>query len=157
MSLRSLVLVACAALLSNMWASTAHAERASLRVTLTGIQEVPGPGDADGTGSAEIRVDSGEDQLCWDLHARQVDVVTAAHIYRGAAGIVGSPIITLTTPDADGHSRGCLAIDDAMVRELAMRGHEYYVNVLTEAHPEGAIRGQLRGGSTRPRGLLVDH
>lgn len=155
--MRSLVLVACAALLSNMWASTAHAERASLRVTLTGIQEVPGPGDADGTGSAEIRVDSGEDQLCWDLHARQVDVVTAAHIYRGAAGIVGSPIITLTTPDADGHSRGCLAIDDAMVRELAMRGHEYYVNVLTEAHPEGAIRGQLRGGSTRPRGLFVDH
>ena len=155
--MRSLVLVACAALLSNMWVSTAHAERASLRVTLTGIQEVPGPGDADGTGSAEIRVDSGEDQLCWDLYARQVDVVTGAHIYRGAAGIVGSPIITLTTPGADGHSRGCLPIDEAMVRELALRGHEYYVNIHTEAHPDGAIRGQLRGGTTRRRRLIVEH
>ena len=117
---------------------------------------MPGPGDADGTGSAEIRVDSGEDQLCWDLHARQVDVVT------GATSIAAPPDRRSPDhhPDHAGrrrHSQGCLPIDEAMVRELAFRGHEYYVNVLTEAHPEGAIRGQLRGGPTRQRRLLVDH
>ena len=155
--LRGSILAACAALLSTVWPSTASAERAELRVTLTGIQVVPGPGDADGTGSVEIRVDSGEDQLCWDLYARQIEPATAVHIYRGAAGIAGTPVITLTTPGADGHSRGCLPIDEPMFLELATRGHQYYVNVLTEAHPGGAIRGQLRGGSTRRRRLIVDH
>ena len=155
--LRGWMLAAGAALLSTMAASAANAERAELRVTLTGIQEVPGPGDADGTGSVEIRVDSGEDQLCWELYARQIDTATAVHIYRGAAGIAGSPVITLTTPGADGHSRGCLPIDEAMFLELATRAHEFYVNVLTEAHPGGAIRGQLRGGSIRRRRLIVDH
>ena len=53
-------------------------------------------------------------QLCWDLYARQIDAATAAHIYRGAAGIVGPPVITLTTPGADGHSQGCMPIDEAM-------------------------------------------
>ena len=155
--MRGLIMTASALVLSNLWVSTASAERAELRVTLTGIQEVPGPGDADGTGSVEIRVDSGEDQLCWNLYARQIDTATAVHIYRGAAGIAGSPVITLTTPGADGHSQGCMPIDEAMFRELAMRGHEYYVNIHTEAHPDGAIRGQLRGGSTRRRRLIVEH
>ena len=155
--MRRFVPAACAALLSILWSSAACAERAELRVTLTGIQVVPGPGDADGTGSVEIRVDSGEDQLCWDLYARQIDTVTAVHIHRGAAGVAGSPVITLTTPGANGHSRGCLPIDEPMFLELATRGHEYYVNVHTEAHPEGAIRGQLRGGTTRRRRLIVDH
>ena len=50
-----------------------------------------------------------------------------------------------------------MTIDEAMSRELAMRGHEYYVNVHTEAHPDGAIRGQLRGGVTRRRRLIGDH
>ena len=64
------------------------------RVTLTGIQEVPGPGDADGTGTRRrSAVDSGRGPaVLGPLRARQVDVVTAAHIYRGAAGIVGSPV-----------------------------------------------------------------
>jgi hypothetical protein len=148
-------MIACAVVL--LWASPSSAERADLRVTLTGIQEVPGPGDADGTGTVEIRVDSGEDQLCWNLYARQIDTATAVHIYRGAAGIAGAPVITLTTPGADGHSQGCMPIDEAMFRELAMRGHEYYVSIHTQAHPDGAIRGQLRGGSTRRRRLIVEH
>ena len=40
-------------------------QRATLLVTLTGTQEVPGPGDPDGTGTAEIRVNPREGQVCW--------------------------------------------------------------------------------------------
>ena len=124
--------------------------RATLNVTLNGIQEVPGPGDPDGSGTAEIRVVPAEGQLCWDLYGRQIDAATAAHIHRGAAGQAGPPVITLTTPGANGHSRGCATIDMAQARDIALQAHQYYVNVHTAPHPAGAIRGQLRGGPTRP-------
>lgn len=124
-------------------------QRAILAVTLTGIQEVPGPGDEDGTGTAEIRVDPGAPEVCWDLYARQIEPATAAHIHRGGAGTAGPPVVTLTTPDANGRSQGCTAVDQALARELVMRAHTFYVNVHTASHPAGAIRGQLRGGPTR--------
>ncbi len=119
--------------------------RAVLMVTMTGIQEVPGPGDADGSGTAEIRVDPRGGQLCWNLYARGIDPPTAAHVHRGAAGIAGPPVVTLTTPDAAGRSQGCAAVDPMVAREIATRGHDFYVNVHTQPHPAGAIRGQLRG------------
>ena len=123
--------------------------RATLLVTMTGIQEVPGPGDADGSGTVEIRVTPNDNQVCWNLYARGVDPATAAHIHRGAAGIAGPVVLTLTTPDAAGRSQGCATVDPGLARELAMRGFDFYVNVHTGPHPQGAIRGQLRGGPTR--------
>lgn len=124
---------------------------AELAVTLTGIQEVPGPGDPDGTGTVQVRVTPGNGQLCWNLYARQIAPATAAHIHRGAAGSSGPPVVTLTTPDAAGRSQGCAAIDQALAREIAGRGHDFYVNVHNAEYPAGAIRGQLRGGAIRPQ------
>jgi hypothetical protein len=113
---------------------------------MSGLQEVPGPGDADGNGTVEINVTPGDGQVCWNLYARQIDAATAAHIHRAAEGVAGPVVLTLTTPDAAGHSQGCVTIDPALVREMAYRGHAFYVNVHTATHPDGAIRGQLRGG-----------
>ena len=125
-------------------------QRANLSVTLTGVQEVPGPGDPDGTGTAEVRVEPAQARICWDVFARAIDPATAAHIHRGAAGTAGPPAVTLTTPGSDGRSRGCSAVDEALARELATQAHLFYVNVHTAAFPDGAIRGQLRGGAIRP-------
>jgi hypothetical protein len=121
-------------------------QRATLLVTMTGIQEVPGPGDPDASGTAEIRVVSGTGEVCWNLYARGIDPATAAHIHRGAAGLSGPPVVVLTTPDAAGRSQGCATVDPALAREIATQGHGFYVNVHNGAHPAGAIRGQLRGG-----------
>lgn len=118
---------------------------AILNVTLTGLQEVPGPGDPDGSGTAEIRVNPRAGGVCWNLYARQIDAATAAHIHRGAEGSAGPPVVTLTAPDANGRSQGCATIDVALARELVMRSYNFYVNVHTAPHPQGAIRGQLRG------------
>ena len=131
-------------------------QRATLQVTMTGIQEVPGPGDPDGSGTVEIRVAPGEGQLCWNLYARGIEPATAAHIHRGAAGIAGPPVVALTTPDAAGRSQGCATLDAALAREIGMQGHGFYVNVHNAPHPAGAIRGQLRGGPRpRERGVRV--
>ena len=121
-------------------------QSAVLMVSMSGIQEVPGPGDPDGNGTVEIRVTPARGSLCWNLYARAIEPATAAHIHRGAAGSAGPPVVTLTTPDAAGRSQGCAAVDPALAREIAWRGHDFYVNVHSAPHPAGAIRGQLRGG-----------
>jgi hypothetical protein len=126
-------------------------QRANIVVTMTGIQEVPGPGDPDGSGTVEIRVEPGAGQVCWNLYARGIEPATAAHIHRGAAGIAGPPVLTLTTPDAAGRSQGCAIVGPGLARELSLRAHDFYVNVHSAPHPAGAIRGQLRGGPSNPR------
>lgn len=121
-------------------------QRAVLSVTMTGTQETPQPGDPDGTGTVEVRVDPQQNQVCWNLYARQIEPATAAHIHRGAAGVAGPPVVTLTTPDGAGRSQGCETVEPMLAREMVLRAHEFYVNVHTASFPNGAIRGQLRGG-----------
>ena len=122
-------------------------QRATLLVSMTGIQEVPGPGDPDGNGTVEIRVDAGQRRRSAGTSTRaRSSRATAAHIHRGAAGVAGPVVLMLTTPDAAGRSQGCATVDPALAREIAYQGHEFYVNVHDAAHPNGAIRGQLRGG-----------
>ena len=147
--MRAIIVAAgTAAVLAGCATGAGMAPRANLAATLNGLQEVPGPGDPDGIGTAEVRVDSRQARLCWDLFVRQTDAATAAHIHAGAAGSAGPPVVTLTTPGADGHSEGCMAVDETLARQIAMRAHEFYVNVHTAAFPNGAVRGQLRGGPT---------
>ena len=142
---RRILILAGIALLAGC-ATGPENRRATLYVSMNGLQEVPGPGDADGNGTVEINVTPGVGQVCWNLYARQIDAATAAHIHRAPEGVAGPVVLTLTTPDAAGHSQGCATIDPGLARELAWRGHDFYVNVHTATHPNGAIRGQLRGG-----------
>ena len=135
-----------AAVLAAACATPGVTQRANLAVTLTPLQVVPGPADPDATGTAEIRVQPNQGQLCWNLYVRQTDPVTAVHIHRGAAGSVGPPVVPLITPGPDGHSQGCTAVDEGLARLISNQAHEYYVNVHTAAYPNGAVRGQLRGG-----------
>src|SRR6185436_6756401 len=114
---------------------------------------VPGPGDPDGNGTAEIRADPASGQICWNLYARAIGPATAAHIHRGAAG---PAVLALTTPDAAGRSQGCATVAQPLAREIAYQAYEFYVNVHDAAHPAGAIRGQLRGGPRpRERGVRI--
>jgi len=124
--------------------------RQLLSVSMTGLQQVPGPGDSDGNGTVQIRLTPRDGRLCWDLYARAIEPATAAHIHRGAAGTAGPPVVALTTPDANGRSQGCATLDPMLARQIAMQSHDFYVNVHNPAFPTGAIRGQLRGGGGGP-------
>ena len=126
-------------------------QSARLYVSMTGIQEIPGPGDPDGNGTVEVRVVPASGSVCWNLYARQIEPATAAHIHRGTAGSAGPPVVPLTTPDASGRSQGCAAVDQQVAREMSMAAQNFYVNIHTASHPQGAIRGQLRGGPETPQ------
>lgn len=146
--MRILLTIAAIALLAGAgMAQPGSNRRATLYVSMTGLQEIPGPGDPDGNGTVEIRVVPRSGSVCWNLYARAIGPATAAHIHRGGAGVNGPPVLALTTPDANGRSQGCAVVDRGLAREMGYAPQEFYVNVHSEALPQGAIRGQLRSVS----------
>lgn len=115
--------------------------RTFLAASLSGDAEVPGPGDDDGDGFAGIDI-VGDGRLCADLFVRRLDRVTAAHIHDGATGAAGPIVVTLPAP-IFGTSSGCVNADQALVDNIVANPAVFYVNVHTQAFPDGAVRGQL--------------
>lgn len=122
--------------------TVADATNEGVTASLTGAQEVPGPGDPDGSGTAEITVVDATDNVCFDLNVRNIGTATAAHIHRGMTGEDGPPVITLEAP-ADGGAEGCVSAPGALADEINANPVAFYVNVHNEEFPNGAIRGQL--------------
>ena len=114
-----------------------------LNADLGGTSEVPGPGDPDGRGMAEVSIVGRFDRLCYELTVHAIDPATAAHIHRGAAGVAGPPVVVMDAP-SDGESTGCVRLESGLASEIERNPAGFYVNVHTAAFPAGAIRGQLR-------------
>ena len=114
-----------------------------LQADLTGAAEVPGPGDPDGTGRAEITIVDRTDNLCYTVTVANIEPATAAHIHRGAPGVAGPPVVTLDPP-GDGESQACLSVASALADEIERLPGSFYVNVHNARYPNGAVRGQLR-------------
>jgi hypothetical protein len=110
--------------------------------SLTGAEEVPGPGDPDGSGTATITFKTGE--ICWDIDVEAITLpAAAAHIHVGEKGVKGDVVVPLSAPDANGHSEGCTDVDDATRTAIHEDLAGHYVNVHTSDVPDGALRGQL--------------
>src|SRR3712207_1546296 len=59
----------------------------SLEASLTGEKEVPGPGDPNGWGEAEVEVYKA--RVCYELEVERIKQATAAHIHRGGPSVAG--------------------------------------------------------------------
>ena len=136
--------VAAIALALSM-ALPATAGAAGLVANLSGNFEVPGPGDADGSGFADITLIPGQERVCWELEAADITLpASAAHIHRGAVGVAGPIVVGLAPPGADGQSQGCARdVAKQLIKEIVRFPGRFYVNVHTSDYPAGAIRGQL--------------
>lgn len=113
-----------------------------LSADLSGANEVPGPGDPDGSGTAVISVKPSKERLCFELSAANIAPATAAHVHEGPAGVAGPVVVTLTPPTS-GFSSGCVTVDKTLLKDIKKNPDEYYVNVHNAEFPAGAIRGQL--------------
>jgi hypothetical protein len=115
-----------------------------LKATLIGTAEVPGPGDPDGTGTANVNIDVSKTEVCYEVSVQRIDRPTGMHIHEGEAGKSGGIVVPFTTPRAsDTTTTGCTNVDATLLGRLAARPGDFYVNVHTDTHPQGAIRGQL--------------
>lgn len=116
----------------------------SLLVTrLFGAEEVPGPGDEDGSGLAALTLKRDQGRLCYFLSVSNIDNATAAHIHKAPFGSAGPVVVTLDAP-SDGSSHKCIKdVDTQLLQDIIDNPSEYYVNVHNAEFPSGAIRGQL--------------
>src|SRR5262245_61266964 len=123
-------------------AHLAAADEMKIKANLTGATEVPGPGDPNGGGTAQVTLNPDKNEVCYDLTVTKVDGATAAHIHEGAVGKDG-PVKVPFDALKDGATKGCKTVDAAVVQEIMANPANYYVNVHNAAHPKGAVRGQL--------------
>ena len=113
-------------------------------VALTGSAEVPGPGDPNGSGTAELRLNPGQEEVCFSIEVDDIALpAVGAHIHVGSASVAGPVVVGLTPPDATGTSSGCVAAERDLLRAILHDPDAYYVNVHTTEFPAGAVRGQL--------------
>ena len=123
-------------------AAPAEAQKSTYNVVLSGADEVPGPGDPDGAGTALVTMDTANNQLCWDISVQNVGTPSAGHIHIGGPGKSGSVMVDLNLP-ANG-LKACTTVDGTAMGHMAGGPKSHYVNIHTAEFPDGAVRGQLQ-------------
>jgi len=148
MSSRSAVLIASLVVaLALAGVATAKDGGRPLATAMTGAEEAPGPGDADATGQADLRLNQGQGRICFDLSWEDIDgTVFAAHIHQAPPGVPGPIVVPLfegTFGGTDSLS-DCVQVERGLVKDIRKHPSDYYVNVHSmPGFPAGAIRGQL--------------
>ena len=109
---------------------------------LEGAQEVP-PVQTAGRGLARVEVDAGG-LLQWQVSFEALSgPVTAAHVHGPAGpGQNAAVLIPLEIPPGTTSHKGQARITPEQMTQLA--SGQWYVNLHTQRHPGGEIRGQLR-------------
>jgi hypothetical protein len=111
---------------------------------LTGADEIPGPGDEDGSGVANVFLES-DGSICYDFVGIDgIDTPTAAHIHEGGASEAGPVVLPLETP-VEGSLDDCIEGQGELITRIAENPAGFYINVHNAEFPDGALRGQLQG------------
>lgn len=111
-------------------------------IELSGSQEVP-PVDTAASAEAELEIDVDSGAVTGTLLASGMEP-TAAHIHAGAAGVSGPVAIPLVQDTTDPLSFELAAntmLSAAQIEALLAGG--LYLNVHSDAHPGGEVRGQI--------------
>lgn len=116
---------------------------------LTGEAEVnaagdPNKGDLDGTGSASITINVGQQRVCWDIDVDDIAPPTRGHIHKAPSTTTGPIVVGFFEADTV-DLNGCTTtpVDRALLRDIIQNPQDYYVNVHNADFPAGALRGQL--------------
>ena len=127
-----------------LWAAPSQAAPKSFKVPLTGAQQVPAVPTA-GTGTADLTYDPTTRVLNWAITCSGLSgSVTMAHFHGPAAeGKNGPAQIWLTKKDSpvENPIKGNATLTPEQAKQF--EAGEWYINVHTETHPGGEIRGQV--------------
>jgi hypothetical protein len=131
--------------LAFAWAVPAPAATDSFTVPLSGAQQVP-PVQTSGSGSADLTYDPATRVVTWEItYSGLSGPVTMAHFHGPAAADKNAPVVIWLTKKgspATSPIKGEVTLTPDQAKQF-MAG-EWYVNVHTQQHPAGEIRGQVK-------------
>jgi len=121
-------------------ACPARAETVTLKATMNAAGEVP-PNDSKGTGTVTVTFDTGSKLMSWKgSYSDLTGPATAAHFHGPAeAGKNAGVAVPIANPTPS--FEGSATLSDAQAADLL--AGRYYINVHTDAHKPGEIRGQV--------------
>ena len=114
-----------------------------LNASLSGTEEVPGPGDPDGTGFATVTFDNTTNTIRYSISVQNIDQPNAAHIHTGAAGVAGNVLVNFNPTFVNGVASVSVQVTPSVMNDITSNAGAFYVNVHNTAFPGGAVRGQL--------------
>ncbi|MBL9141230.1 MAG: CHRD domain-containing protein [Phycisphaerae bacterium] len=115
-------------------------------ITMSGSNEVPGPGDPDGSAVGTLTIDPGTNAISWNFNYSNLDALTGFHIHSGIAGASGGVVVNLGTATSGGAGTliGSLPNQtNATINSLLAAPEAFYLNLHTTAYPSGAVRQQI--------------
>ncbi len=130
----------------------------AFKATLSGSHVVPAVKTM-AKGEAGFKLGKDGMELIYTLKVRDIENVTAAHIHQGKKGKNGPPVANLFTgPKKEGKFSGVLSKGTITAADLSgslagkpltalidmIKAGDAYVNVHTDKHPDGEIRGQIK-------------
>ena len=138
--------VAAAVVALPTLAATQPAPETDLLAPLIGSEEAPTPGDTDGYGAADFRLKG--NKVCFRIIASGIAPVVAAHIHKAPKGQAGDVEVELFSAKGKNQTlppriSGCAKTTTTIVKAIAKKPGNYYVNVHNADFPGGALRGQL--------------
>jgi hypothetical protein len=138
--------------------SVGFAAEKSFKANLTGNDEVPSV-KTKAKGDVKFKLSSDGKELSYKLQVKNIENPTAAHIHHGMKGKSGPPLANLFTgPKKEGKFSGTLSegtikasdlsgdLAEKSIKDLEqlIKAGDAYVNVHTDANPDGEIRGQVK-------------
>jgi CHRD domain len=139
---RRIVILAVCSTAVFAWAATTKAAPEAFKVALTGAQQVP-PVETAGSGAADLTYDPATRMLTWSVSYTGLSgPATMAHFHVGGEGKNGPVAIWISKQGSPTESpiKGEATLTPEQAQQFAAGG--WYVNVHTQAHPAGEIRGQ---------------
>lgn len=152
----SILLALVCALFVLVGTASAARERLRAFAAADGMQEVPAV-DTRATGRGAFKMNKDGTALEYKLNVRRLENARFAHIHLGAQGSNGPVVAFLRADRVDGPVKGRYAEGEITADELlgplagqplsalleAIEAGNTYINVHTDAHPAGEIRGQI--------------
>ena len=156
--MKKITLLLIAMLTTMLSVTVVFAAGKTMKADLSGKNEVPAV-KTKAKGEAKFTLSDDGKKLSYTLVLRDIENPTAAHIHIGEAGKNGAPVATLFSgPKKEGKFRGNIAQASLTDKDLTgefsgksiaalvelIKSGKAYVNVHTDAHPDGEIRGQIK-------------
>ena len=137
-------------------ATQSYAQNEKYRAKLDGNNEVPA---VNTTSEGVINFKTKNDMLTWKMNVTGTNDATGVNIHKGKAGENGEVVVDLMKVSkhsdnpkgmtmrgnvTDSSLKGSMAGQTVADLKTAMANGDTYVNLKTQDHPDGEIRGQIK-------------